>query len=134
MHIHNLRRVDNKNIYDQSFTFTLRNDNRSSFFYDCEIKWMDHVKWLEQDGTRPDFDFFIIEWYGERAGTIAVEHRKDCEFLQNLCVASWARGHGLARWAIQELMLPNRFIIAQVKPENVSVINMYEELGFWRVK
>lgn len=134
MKIRSLRKIDVGNINDTMFAFNLRNANCKAFFNSKQLNWEGHVQWLTKAVANPDFDFYIIEWYEQPAGTLAVEHRKDCEFLQNLCVSDWARGHGLARWAIQELMLPNHFIIAQVKPENVSVINMYEELGFWRVK
>ena len=134
MKIRRLRKIDVGNINDTMFAFRLRNVNSKAFFNSKQLNWEDHIRWLTKATARPDFDFYIIEWYEQPAGTLAVEHRKDCEFLQNLCVSEWARGHGLARWAITELMKPNRFIIAQVKPENKSVIRMYEELGFWRAR
>jgi ribosomal protein S18 acetylase RimI-like enzyme len=120
---------------DIRFAFDLRNANAANFFYSKPLEWLDHVVWCTEvrDNERGDFDFYILEVTGKRAGTIGVEHRQDCEFLQNLCVHEWARGQGLAKWAICQLMKPGRFIIAQVKPSNKHVIKMYEELGFWRV-
>jgi ribosomal protein S18 acetylase RimI-like enzyme len=125
------------NIYDHSdlaFTCNLRNDNREFFFNPDHIDWFSHCQWLSDKNRQKDFEFFII-WVGrKRAGTIAVEHRDSCNFLQNLCISSEYRGRGLAKWAIQQLMKKGKFTVAQVKPDNKKVIKMYTELGFWRVK
>ncbi len=129
-----LKIIDPYNEYDLAFTYDLRIDNREFFFTSKGFSWRDHVAWIHQAHLIPKFDFYLIMSGDKRAGTIAVEHRESCEFLQNLCIATEFRGKGLARWAITQLMKPNRFIIAQVKPENKKVIKMYKELGFWQVK
>lgn len=126
-----LRRINMYGTDDIAFATALRNQNRAAFFDDRTISFTESYNWHQSQADR---DFYII-WLGNRrAGTIAVQHREDCEFLQNLCVDEWARGRGIARWAICQLMKPGRFIIAQVKPDNKHVIKMYEELGFWRVR
>ena len=122
----------NRHSYEQiAFVTWLRNENRLAFFDEKYVFIEDSLRWHQ---TQTDRDFYII-WYGKQmAGTLAVQHLKDCEFLQNLCINETFRGKGLAKWAVTKLMKPGRFIIAQVKPSNKHVIKMYEELGFWRVK
>lgn len=125
---------------DLRFAWRLRNANREFFFNSELISWEQHTLWWLSQLKRLDFQFYIIWRNGHRAGTIAHEEKWMREagywlvFLQNLCIAEKYRGHGLAKWAIKELMRRNRFIIAQVKPDNKHVIRMYEELGFWRVR
>lgn len=127
-----LKRLNPDDNYDIRFATALRNQNRHAFFDDRQVGLADSRDWFYRH--RWERDFYIIWVDQSRAGTIAVQHLKECEFLQNLCVHPNFRGCGLARWAIIQLMKPNRFIIAQVKPDNKHVIRMYEELGFWRVK
>ena len=128
-----LRRLCFTDTHGLGFAYFLRNENAALFFHNKKVSWKEHLQWFRGRSRDPQFEFFIIWWHGQRVGTIGVEHRKDCEFLQNLCIVGSARGNGLARWAITQLMLPHRFIVAQVKPSNRSVIKMYQELGFWKV-
>lgn len=126
-----LRKLNRRSYEQIAYVTWLRNMNRQFFFDQRFLPIEDSLRWHQ---TQTDRDFYII-WYGKSiAGTIAVQHLEDCEFLQNLCINEAFRGKGLARWAVTQLMKPGRFIIAQVKPENEKVIKMYEELGFWRVK
>lgn len=118
---------------DLEFSFVLRNSNREFFFDSKPLTYLQHLAWHKRKLDDPFFGFFII-WKGNhRVGTIALEHRPECTFLQNLCIHKDYRGQGIAKWAIKQLMRKNRFIVAQVKPDNVNVIKMYEELGFWKV-
>ena len=129
-----LRNINAWGFDDTYFTFDLRNKNKDFFFDTQELHWDCHVEWLRSKASNPAFNFYIILCDNERAGTIAVEHRDSCEFLQNLCVDEKFRGRGLAKFAITALMKPGRFIVAQVKTDNSHVIKMYQSLGFWKVK
>ena len=121
------------------FAYTLRNANAEFFFYGKKVTWVQHTEWfINCSKYHPEFEFFII-WQRKlrdirelRVGTIAVEHRKDCEFLQNLCIVDWARRQGIARWAITQLMRPGRFVVGEIQTSNKHVIKMYQDLGFWK--
>lgn len=129
-----LKKIDITNYKEMEFALKLRNDNADYFFRSAKVDWWDHVKWFRSNASNTAFEFFIIMCNNKRAGTLAVEHRASCEFLQNLCVHKDFRGRGLAKKAITKLMKPNRFIVAQVKSDNRKVIKMYDDLGFWQVK
>lgn len=132
--VRKLRRMRPNSLFDMTFAYDLRVANAKYFFTEEPPLWPDHVSWYAHRCKDPNFDFYLIWTGGVRVGTIAVEHRPECEFLQNLCIKEEFRGYGIARWAITQLMLPGRFIIAQVKPSNKHVIKMYQDLGFWRVR
>jgi len=116
------------------FALRLRNENADYFFKAAKVDWWGHTKWFKKKAEDQTFEFFIIKQGYVNVGTLAVEHRPTCEFLQNLCIDTSYRGKGIAKQAIKLLMVPRRFIIAQVKSDNKKVIKMYEKLGFWQVK
>lgn len=116
------------------YIWKLRNAHTQFFFYNKPINWTHHYSWAAHRLNDPAFDFYLIMLGRKRIGTIAVEHRPDCEFLQNLIVEEQYRGRGIAKWAIRQLMKPNRFIVGQAWPTNKAMLKAYEQLGFWRVR
>ncbi len=112
---------------DLEWARQLRNANKTYFFDSREITRTAHAQWFASR-TEP---FFVIEYNGVPAGTIALRKIREGYEIQNVLIDEVYRRKGVLKQVmktIEQQCIPPYFV--DVLATNKDAIQAYSRLGF----
>ena len=113
---------------DLEWARTLRNKNRKYFFDNRLISEVQQEKWFQT----LSYPFFVIEYNGKAAGTIAIRSSHGQHEVQNVLVDEKYRKKGILKQAIaviEQMYGTPLYIEVQIK--NKNAVRAYTKLGFY---
>ncbi len=112
---------------DLEWARNLRNKNRKFFFNSLSISKGQQRRWF-QSLTYP---FFVIEYEGKRAGTIAVKPLREGHEVSNVLIDARYRRYGILRQALAIVEATYaKPLYVDVRPDNAEALHAYERVGF----
>ncbi len=112
---------------DLEWARKLRNDNRNFFFDSNVVTQSAQEAWFH--GL--SYPFYVLEYGGERAGTVAVKSVNNGHEIHNILIDKRYRNKGLLRQAMEQLeKLYGTPLYLDVLSQNLNAIRAYKRLGF----
>lgn len=120
----NLREINEK---DLETTRELRNKNKEWFFTSEYITTEQHRQWFLKPRSG---HFYVIEENNKTIGTIGLKEEAEEIEVFALTMDDAYRGKGHMKKAIQQLTSDGRRYYAQIMPNNLNSIRVFEKAGF----
>lgn len=116
----------NKN--DLEWARRLRNKNRKYFFDDRSISQAQQKKWFQT----LSYSFFVIEYNGKPAGTIAIRSSHGQHEVHNVLIDEKYRKKGILKQAIAVIVhMYGTPLYVDVQIRNKNAVRAYAKLGFY---
>ncbi len=112
---------------DQEWARMLRNNNRKFFFDTRVISPSKQQAWFQA----LSYHFFVIEYKGERAGTVGVRNVPGGHEVNNVLIDKKYRRKGLFKQALT--ILEKTYgtpLYVDIQTNNLGAIRAYKRLGF----
>lgn len=112
---------------DLEWARMLRNNNRKFFFDTREVSQSTQEAWFKA----LSYPFFVIEYDGKPAGTIAVRRTESWFEVHNVLIDKRYRRKGLLKQALTILEKTHGTpLYVDVQAQNLGAIRAYRRLGF----